>query len=54
VGRGWGVVASLVASLVASAAHKLLLLPASELFFHETQIKRGCIPENEFVRQSHF
>jgi hypothetical protein len=38
-----------VASLVASAAHELLLLPASELFFHETQIKRDCILENEFV-----
>jgi hypothetical protein len=38
-----------VASLVASAAHNLLLLPANELFLHETQIKRDCIPGNEFV-----
>jgi hypothetical protein len=38
-----------VASLLASAAHELLVLPASELFFHETQVKRDCIPENEFV-----
>jgi hypothetical protein len=28
-----------VASLLASAAHELLVLPASELFFHETQLK---------------